>query len=384
MRIAFLGWGSLIWDPRGLKLSGSWQEDGPFIPTEFARVSSDGRLTLVLHSDAPKNQVLWALSSCTDLTDAIENLAEREGTSKNNIGFVSISEKKRRGKAVPQILFEIEQWARSKEMDAIVWTDLQANFKKRTGMKFNKDNVVEYLRGLKTDQLRKAEEYVRKTPIQIRTPIRTQLEGKLKWYPATNCNSKENHAMNTSHTRNLDHAFEIVLLLLSILFATLFQHLTWVWQNERWEGISSFMYAFFLAPLVLVLIFWLNGQVLVDDDNKKMAFRTISWMLGLASVWSYTAIIILIIFAGVGRITSGVASVIGIMVAYVISSSVTWPWLFQLYRKIMKLYRKESERLGFWEKGETWTYHKAKRIGFTIIGVITGMVIVYISAIPIF
>jgi len=45
-KIIVLGWGSLIWDPRELKIKNSeWQKDGPNLPIEFARISQDGRLT---------------------------------------------------------------------------------------------------------------------------------------------------------------------------------------------------------------------------------------------------------------------------------------------------------------------------------------------------
>lgn len=48
MKIAILGWGSLIWDKRNLRLAGEWQVGGPVLPIEFSRVSGYGRLTLVI------------------------------------------------------------------------------------------------------------------------------------------------------------------------------------------------------------------------------------------------------------------------------------------------------------------------------------------------
>lgn len=49
MAIAILGWGSLIWCPGNLRIRGPWRHDGPVLPIEFARISADGRLTLVVH-----------------------------------------------------------------------------------------------------------------------------------------------------------------------------------------------------------------------------------------------------------------------------------------------------------------------------------------------
>ena len=46
MKIAVLGWGSLIWDPKELDANNEWNNDGPFLPIEFARISNNGRLTL--------------------------------------------------------------------------------------------------------------------------------------------------------------------------------------------------------------------------------------------------------------------------------------------------------------------------------------------------
>ena len=75
--IACLGWGSLIWDPKGLPVDGGWYTDGPQLPVEFTRVSRDGRLTLVITEGAPPVAVLWSCLSVSSLDDAIQALAER-------------------------------------------------------------------------------------------------------------------------------------------------------------------------------------------------------------------------------------------------------------------------------------------------------------------
>lgn len=74
MNIAVIGWGSLIWCPRTLQIEPGWHRDGPMLPIEFARKSSDGRLTLVIHAGCRKQRTYWANSSCERLCDAIETL----------------------------------------------------------------------------------------------------------------------------------------------------------------------------------------------------------------------------------------------------------------------------------------------------------------------
>jgi hypothetical protein len=46
--IACLGEGTLVEDARELPVHGRWLEDGPFVSVEFAKQSSDGRLTRVI------------------------------------------------------------------------------------------------------------------------------------------------------------------------------------------------------------------------------------------------------------------------------------------------------------------------------------------------
>src|SRR5512136_2978246 len=107
MKIAVLGWGSLVWKPEPMKLKDRWHFDGPMLPIEFARISRSSstnleRLTLVPYHGSKLIPVLWATSIHEDLDSAIRNLAGREGCETEHIGFVNVAERTHRASAVPE------------------------------------------------------------------------------------------------------------------------------------------------------------------------------------------------------------------------------------------------------------------------------------------
>lgn len=187
MKIAVLGWGSLIWDPRDLRIKGEWNSDGPYLPVEFARISSHGKsdetLTLVIFPESGRVQVLWAWMDTEDLDEAIENLRQRERrTPRSNIGYLIPSSDELHSRFGGEITGEIRDWARQKKnVEAVIWTDLPTNFQEITGNEFNKENVLQYLEKLPGEKKRRSEEYIRKAPPQIKTEIRRFIEEKLGW-----------------------------------------------------------------------------------------------------------------------------------------------------------------------------------------------------------
>ncbi len=184
MQIAILGWGSLIWQPKALEFDKEkgWQKDGPELPIEFSRISNDGRLTLVIDPKAEKIQTLYATSLYEKIDEAVLNLAIREGGSRKSIGFYNKESDKFSDQNF-KFKKEIREWVANKDFDAVIWTDLGKKFKDKIGLKHNKDNVIKYLETLPNDKKIKAEEYIRKTPQQIRTKMREAIESQLQWEP---------------------------------------------------------------------------------------------------------------------------------------------------------------------------------------------------------
>lgn len=181
MDIAVLGWGSLIWDPKELEINDDWNEDGPELPIEFARLSGRGRLTLVIHEQADPVQVLWARSASNELDLAIENLKSRERTIETYIGFYNLQNDDHHTQ-FPFILESIKSWGSSQDVDAAIWTDLPSNFVEETDHDdITEETVIDVLRNSTHINQENAEEYIRKTPEQVRTSFRNTIEEEFGW-----------------------------------------------------------------------------------------------------------------------------------------------------------------------------------------------------------
>jgi hypothetical protein len=178
MRIACLGWGSLIWDPRRLAISGEWFADGPLVPVEFARQSSDGRVTLVIESRARPQRVLWANLTLGDLSLAVKALCNREGISGENCSSRIGSWK--RGDAPPGNIPDISAWAETRRLEAVVWTALGPRLGK-IDRSPSCDEVIAYLSGLQGTVRERARQYVERAPSQIDTVYRRRIMAALGW-----------------------------------------------------------------------------------------------------------------------------------------------------------------------------------------------------------
>ena len=189
MKIAILGWGSLIWQPKELEFDQEidWQKDGPMLPIEFARISKDGRLTLVITSKGTEVKTLYAISKCKTIEVAVLNLAIREGSGRKSIGSY---DKASNQFSHADFLFNqnIVDWINTKDIDGVIWTNLGEkwdvkNEKGGVVQQIQPEMRIEYLKGLKENGSALAEEYIRKAPIQIKTIFRKKIEEELNWTP---------------------------------------------------------------------------------------------------------------------------------------------------------------------------------------------------------
>jgi hypothetical protein len=176
MKIACIAWGSLIWNPQSIKIRGSWFNDGPFLPIEFARQSRDGRITLVIEVNSPPIQTLWGLMSTNNFNDAIESLKTREGTTKSQIHNQNLDSK-------PQTKVHeiIKQWLIGKNLDCAIWTGLPPRFDGENNVVPTIEQLFDYFDKMDCALFKVSAEYVINTPKQVDTPYRRLFEKKYNW-----------------------------------------------------------------------------------------------------------------------------------------------------------------------------------------------------------
>jgi hypothetical protein len=179
MKIGILGWGSLLAEQKELEIENNkWYNDGPFVPIEFARISKDKRLTLVIHPAFDEVQTYYAVSTFTKLDAAIANLALREKTEKKleNIADINFNSGEIRSKKLQDELkknFSI--WNLNKNLDALIWTDLDENFKASMGQPFSLEASIKHLKSLTQPEFEEAKNYILKAPNQTLTKHRKAL-----------------------------------------------------------------------------------------------------------------------------------------------------------------------------------------------------------------
>jgi hypothetical protein len=179
MRIAVIGWGSLIWDSADLAMEGRWHRDGPRIPIEFARRSRDGRLTLVTLSDAEPQQTYWVLSACETLETARESLRCREGTPNLAAIHWATRSSAHAHAGSDSVASLVTSWLATRaHLDAAIWTGLPATMSGDVVRE-----AVAYLKGVNasTETYRRARQYVVRAPSQIQTAVRAAMRDH-GWY----------------------------------------------------------------------------------------------------------------------------------------------------------------------------------------------------------
>lgn len=183
MKIAVIGWGSLIWCPGSLGIQSRWHRDGPELPVEFARVSRDGRLTLVLVENQAAQQTYWAASKFSDIENARKDLMRREGTKLCYVESLCVSECNAPEENVKHI---IQRWCEEKQWDGALWTALPAEDRDKKKWSSIPDGPFSYLSSISDPCTKeRAKEYVENAPPNINTEVRKMARSRLGWEDRT-------------------------------------------------------------------------------------------------------------------------------------------------------------------------------------------------------
>lgn len=190
MKIAILGWGSLLWDkrPEFDDQHDDWKFDGPSLKIEFSRVSQtrNDALTLVLDTNNGTScQVAYALSKRKNPDDAVCDVRSREGTTLKNVGFCFADNSRNQAREI-EILKTIQDWASKMKIDVVIWTDLQSNFQQKSRSKkpFSIEAALCHIQALDSSGKAMAAEYVWCSPAFVSTPLRQALESQ-PWFNNT-------------------------------------------------------------------------------------------------------------------------------------------------------------------------------------------------------
>jgi hypothetical protein len=180
MKIACIGWGSLIWNPENLIIQREWFYDGPLLCIEYTRQSINGRLTLAITPNTKPIRSLWALMATEDLTEAKQSLCIRETRSlkriADSIGAIIVEEE-----YLSEPERTIHDWLSILKLDAAIWTKLPPKFKETENLAPTLEEAISYLKGLNINKRMIAEEYIRRTPKQIDTFYRREFEKEFGW-----------------------------------------------------------------------------------------------------------------------------------------------------------------------------------------------------------
>ena len=181
-----IGYGSLIWDLDDLAphVEGQWTlYGGPWLPLEFSLVSAKRRRGLALVIDYEHGQSCPSCiirSNRNTIEKVVQDLAARERTSDQNIGFIDRNSGAAQSRSVTT-LSVIRNWLSDTDYSGAVWTDGASNFESVLGVEFSVATAVAHLHSLKGESAAEAKRYITLAPEKVDTPLRRTLSVQPWW-----------------------------------------------------------------------------------------------------------------------------------------------------------------------------------------------------------
>jgi hypothetical protein len=185
MKIAIIGWGSLLWDEYEQFDSkhGEWIVNGPLLPLEFSRISRSrgGILTPVIDINHGRSSpTAYSISTRVDFMDTVCDLRQREGCLYKYISWITIDGPHNvGGLSILSIYVPVYEWMESNRIDVAVWTGIQPNFQRVTGNIFSIPAAMRYLGGLSFRSQMELREYMKNLPKFVTTPLLEHIKSHL-------------------------------------------------------------------------------------------------------------------------------------------------------------------------------------------------------------
>ena len=150
--IFYIGWGSLLWDTKFLKIKDErWERTQLELPIEDSRISDKGRgrLTLVIDEKNGTLNKMWKIKANTkNLNIAIRRLMKREKTTIGKICYYNaINGNGRFNKYSEPLVTKIKDWCKSEGIDALIWTGLENNWERFRDVPYTTKDALKYFEG---------------------------------------------------------------------------------------------------------------------------------------------------------------------------------------------------------------------------------------------
>ena len=156
MKIAYIGWGSLLWNNEVLQLKNNFKHTQIKLPINYSRISfidenNNGKLTLIIDEKYGEKCNIWyGETKIKNLDKAINTLKKREYTIKDNIGYYNFVKGTFRSKNLSKKnLNKLKSSFKNKGFDAIIWTDLSSNWDKVEKNSFSNLKAEKYIQSRK-------------------------------------------------------------------------------------------------------------------------------------------------------------------------------------------------------------------------------------------
>lgn len=149
-----------------------------------------------------------------------------------------------------------------------------------------------------------------------------------------------------SKLKEIDESFEWLFIITSFLQATLFQYITWKYNDNK---IMIEFLIYFSVPLIITIMLWLFVKY-ISEFSTHIFIKIYSWLLLLSSFYSYILYLIKIILVEINIFNNMM-----INYEYSLFGCLFTIILFVLMSKILKSYKKITIDMAVWKNKNFYT-----------------------------